>query len=451
VKRHNLINTRRCRRGCFVVTALLLATTATKATAADTGPSGWKNPLVQSYTTGPLDICDQGTFYVGGAAKITPYATTTSSDPQEVIIGDMYVHFQIPKKHRQWPLIMVEGGGYTGSAVESTPHGTEGWDSYSVRNDLSTFVVDQAGRGRSGWDSSVFEEVRRTNDVSKIPTLRLTAANGAWVAYRFGALIPSGSTILNGTLIQHGDPGDPICATNPVYCTYHPTIDFNAVDPQIQAGVGAIGPAPNPANKKPLALLAYKYQVPYGDYLLPTSTCSTCSPSTVAGDDTWSGRDLAELVAGLGGAIVAVHSQSGHVSLHMTRFLKEQGQLDKLKGIINIEGSCDIAAAGLAADGSDFDNIPYLALKGDYNTPAVPCQNLINTLNARRAAGHGTAKADYILLDAASYNGKFNGTPHMMMQGKNNLDVFDEILKWTNANISNPVAANSCPPGQRSK
>lgn len=446
MKRQNLINMKKSTRSYLVLTALVLSATATAATAADSGVSGWKNPLEHPYLTGPLDICDQGSFYVGGVAKITPYATSSAPGvPQEVIIGHMYVHFQIPKKHGQWPLVMVEGGGYTGSALESTPQGTEGWDSYAVRNNLSTFVVDQAGRGRSGFDSSVLEEARQTNNVGLIPNpLRFTAANGAWVSYRFGALIPSGSTILNGTLVPHGDPGDPLCATDPAECTYHPTIDFDAIDPQIEAGVGAIGPAPNPANRKQLALEAYKYQVPYGDYFLPTSTCSTCTPQTVAGDDTWSGRDLAELVAGLGGAIVAVHSQSGHVSLHMTRFLKEQGQLDKLKGILNIEGSCDIAAAGLAADGSDFDDIPYLAVAGDYRSPDPVCQNLINTINARRAAGHGTAKADYLQLLDPSYGGKFDGTTHMMMQGKNNLEVFDEIRKWASANIANPMVHGAC-------
>jgi hypothetical protein len=69
-------------------------------------------------------------------------------------------------------------------------------------------------------------------------------------------------------------------------------------------------------------------------------------------------------------------------------------------------------------------------------------------LNARRAAGHGTAKADFIQLDDPSYKGKFNGTTHMMMMGTNNLEVFDEINRWATANIANPIVENSCPNGQ---
>jgi hypothetical protein len=52
---------------------------------------------------------------------------------------------------------------------------------------------------------------------------------------------------------------------------------------------------------------------------------------------------------------------------HMARILKERGHLDMLKGLITIEGSCSLQNSGLTAE--DFDNIPYLALKGDY-TPA---------------------------------------------------------------------------------
>jgi hypothetical protein len=94
----------------------------------------------------------QGDIIVG-VPKITNYlnSATAAGAPDQVIIGKMYVQFQIPTKHRQWPLVMVHGSGYTGSALDATPDGREGWLPYSVQNNLSTFVVDQAGRGRSGF------------------------------------------------------------------------------------------------------------------------------------------------------------------------------------------------------------------------------------------------------------------------------------------------------------
>ena len=60
----------------------------------------------------------------------------------------------------------------------------------------------------------------------------------------------------------------------------------------------------------------------------------------------------------LGGAIVVGHSQGVFIIHHMARFLKQDGQLDKLKGLISIEQSCNLQNYRFAADGSDFDNNP---------------------------------------------------------------------------------------------
>src|SRR6476659_7963658 len=143
--------------------------------------------------------------------------------------------------------------------------------------------------------------------------------------------------------------------------------------------------------------------------------------------------DLADLVERLGGAIVATHSQSGSMGHHMVRILKERGHLDLVKGLITIEGSCSLPNSGLKAD--DFDNIPYMALKGDYTLTSEVCDTTVNAIKARRAAGHGKAKADYIKLDEL---GKpiFNGTTHMMMLGTNNLEVADVILNWVDGAVS---------------
>ena len=150
MKHQNLRSTKRCRCAYLVLTAIVFA--------SSTGAWAWENPFENPYTNGPLDICDQGTFHVGGVPKITPYADSNEIGvPQQNIIGQMYVEFQIPKKRRQWPVIMVHGGGYSGSCLSSTPQATEGWDSYALRNNLATFIVDQAGRGRSTFDNSILD------------------------------------------------------------------------------------------------------------------------------------------------------------------------------------------------------------------------------------------------------------------------------------------------------
>ena len=100
--------------------------------------------------------------------------------------------------------------------------------------------------------------------------------------------------------------------------------------------------------------------------------------------------------------------------------------------MITIEGSCSLPNSGLKAE--DFDNIPYMALKGDYTASSEVCQDTVNAIKARRAADQGTAKADYIKLDELKIRSSTAST-HMMMLGTNNLEVADVILNWTGKNI----------------
>jgi hypothetical protein len=237
------------------------------------------------------------------------------------------------------------------------------------------------------------------------------------------------------------------------------------------AGVGTVTPdnAQVAENASYLALDAYKFDLPNTENFLPPSTCATCSPNTaINATNTWTPKALAELVEGIGGAIVATHSQSGSIGHHMTRILKQHGKLDLLKGLITIEGSCSLPGAGLTA--ADFQNIPYLAFIGDYTGPSPVCQTSVNDINA--AGGD----AEYIKLDEAGwwqgsyagpfgndYVGPFAGVSHMMMIEDNpapdgratNLQVMDVMLKWADDNVSKPTVTGcggaKVPPGQAKK
>jgi hypothetical protein len=219
---------------------------------------------------------------------------------------------------------------------------------------------------------------------------------------------------------------------------------------------GHVNPA-FPLNDRYLALDAYKFNVPNTEATLPTSVAP--NGETVAALNTWTGRAVAELVEGLGGAIVATHSQSGQIGHHVVRILKEHNKLDLLKGLITDEGSCAFTGGGLTLTGADFKNIPYLAFKGDYSNTSAVCQA---SVDAVKAAG---GKADYIQLDqpgwwqgsyagpfGPDYVGPFAGISHMMMIESNptpsgkaaNLAVMDVMLKWADMNISKPKTI-ACP------
>ena len=91
--------------------------------------------------------------------------------------------------------------------------------------------------------------------------------------------------------------------------------------------------------------------------------------------------------------------------------------------------ACSLPNSGLTA--ADFDNIPYMALKGDYTATNNVCQDTVNAINARRAAKQGTAKADYLKLDEMG----ILGVTHMMMLDKKNLEIADIMLNWVNKNV----------------
>ena len=388
-------------------------------------------PKMKKFLTKPLVIEDQGSFFIGGVPKVTNYATVPGPNqapaPNQITIGQMYVQFQIPatKKRNAPPLIMVHGSTHTAACLESTPDGREGWFPYCVRKGYSTYIVDQAGRGRSGFDESVIHEGEAMitagdlkGGMEKLPTIGRITDSGAWTNW-FGHLVPAGSTILNGKLILHGEAGDP------------PSDDATHTDDYRPAF---------PMATDRLALDYYKQLVPNAENTLPGSTCPTCNPTALSGANTWTPQNMATLVEMLGGAVVATHSQSGIMGHHMVRILKERGHLNLLKGLITLEGGCSLPNSGLKAE--DFDNIPYLAVKGDYTATSQQCQDTVDAINARRKAGHGTAKAEYIKLDELN-NPVFKGTTHMMMIGTNSNEVADVILDWSSQNIPPKAAANA--------
>src|SRR5437870_2248363 len=193
----------------YVVSSLLLAI-ALFASAGSVTPQ--EGPKMKKFLTKPLVIEDQGSFFIGGVPKVTNYATvpppgapnpTTPTD--QITIGQMYVQFQVPqhKKAKMPPVIMVHGSTHTAACLESTPDGREGWYPYFVRKGISTYLVDQAGRGRSGFDESVIHEAAAliksgdtTRGLAMMPGFGRITDNGAWTAW-FGHLTPPGSNILN--------------------------------------------------------------------------------------------------------------------------------------------------------------------------------------------------------------------------------------------------------------
>lgn len=102
----------------------------------------------------PLSIASQGNFFVGGH-----YTHTRDG---QIMVGQMYVQYEIPaKRTHPYPIVMIHGGGQTGAGFWQTPDGREGWAIYFLRHGYAVYVVDQVGRGRSGFFTDVYGKTRR--------------------------------------------------------------------------------------------------------------------------------------------------------------------------------------------------------------------------------------------------------------------------------------------------
>jgi pimeloyl-ACP methyl ester carboxylesterase len=105
-----------------------------------------------------------------------------------IAVNQMYVRFMVPQRgDRNVPVVMIHGATLTGKSWETTPDGRMGWDEYFVRKGHSVYVPDQVGRGRSGFNQAVFNNVRAgaARPADQPAWLRFSD-EGSWPNFRFG-------------------------------------------------------------------------------------------------------------------------------------------------------------------------------------------------------------------------------------------------------------------------
>ena len=84
--------------------------------------------------------------------------------------------------------VMVHGATLTGKSWETTPDGRMGWDEYFVRKGHSVYVPDQVGRGRSGFDQAVLNDVRAGSvPAASLPPWLRFSDEVVWPNFRFGS------------------------------------------------------------------------------------------------------------------------------------------------------------------------------------------------------------------------------------------------------------------------
>jgi pimeloyl-ACP methyl ester carboxylesterase len=135
----------------------------------------------------PLVLKALGSLILGGRTVVASPSETGLYGGGSLIVDQMYVQYMIPDRARGTSIVMIPGGGLTAKSYETTPDGRMGWYEYFVRRGFPSYVVDQVGRGRSGFNQIPFNGVRAGKLAPDTqPNLRRSASEVAWTRFRFG-------------------------------------------------------------------------------------------------------------------------------------------------------------------------------------------------------------------------------------------------------------------------
>lgn len=137
----------------------------------------------------PLVLAEQGSFFVNPQTIESRFPSGNGTPATGHISGKgMYVQYQIPKDRRgtAYPVVMVHGSSHTAKTYEDTPDGRMGWAEYFVRRGVPTYVVDHAGRARSGFDPSPTNQARLEKSAATVPSFTVFTNENAWTTFRIG-------------------------------------------------------------------------------------------------------------------------------------------------------------------------------------------------------------------------------------------------------------------------
>jgi pimeloyl-ACP methyl ester carboxylesterase len=92
----------------------------------------------------PISIAKEGYLFTGGK-----YVTVNG---KQVMSGQAYVEYQIPRRKTQpYPIVIIPGAAQTATNFNGTPDGREGWTQHFLRRGYAVYIIEQPGRGRSGY------------------------------------------------------------------------------------------------------------------------------------------------------------------------------------------------------------------------------------------------------------------------------------------------------------
>jgi pimeloyl-ACP methyl ester carboxylesterase len=362
---------RRWRKVCvFAVTGALGGLLAA-------GPSSAQSFKSLQTQAQPLSLKARGSFYVGGRSIEQTAAEILLGPDDSVTVDQMYVEYMVPTGGTKLPIVLIHGATLSGKSYDTTPDGRMGWFEYFVRKSHPTYVIDQVGRARSGFNQAALN--RRLAGASTPAQTVAPTAPGAPAAMGSGAF----------------RLGDRIG----VWKNFRFGPRFGETFPNEQFPVEAV------AELSKQAVPDLASQVPQ-----PNPTL----------------KALSDLAIDLNGAVLISHSQSGPFPMDAA-LINPTG----VRGIVSLEpGTCranytDEQIAKLA-------KVPSLVMFGD-NLPVetglggITWQNRLDGCRAY-AARIKAAGGQVDIVHTPELG--IAGNSHTLMQDKNNLQIADIILKW---------------------
>ena len=160
--------------------------------------------------TGPITLQSEGSFFVGGQDEQSDGLSPTpgASADGTWTVNQMYVQYQRPATVKHLPIVLIHGCCLTGKTWETTPDGRMGWYEYFTRQNFPTFVIDQVGRGRSGYDLTAINEVAQgIQPISHLPSIHTAGHESAWTIFRFGTQFPDAFPGLQFPIWEAGPDG----------------------------------------------------------------------------------------------------------------------------------------------------------------------------------------------------------------------------------------------------
>jgi hypothetical protein len=332
----------------------------------------------------PLFLAGEGSFFIDGYTQhidskyISP--SSFAVDAGNSMVNQMYVQYQKPLlKNGHFPLVIVHGCCLSSKSWQTTPDGRMGWDEYFVRQGFDTYLAEQVGRGRSGFNALQYQKVL-TGDAppSSNPPILIATDAFAWNVFRWGNF---------STLTPYSDEQFPM---NTVGVGSGANLSFyNQVIPDLNSTLPNVTPG------------------------CADGTCTPSDPNSYFSTPS----AMAQLANDLNGAILMGHSQS---SGYPTMAALQPGS-HGVRGIIQLEVGCFSNLTN--ADISVLKKIPILIVVADHYPPPNPPTACVTEMQQINSAG---GDMTFISLP----NVGLHGNSHMMMLDRNNLQVADVIIRW---------------------